>query len=142
LFAGSTGFKSVGSQSVQLIETRFANATVEHWNIDSNSYDVVLNGVTVSSPGALGTDKGNRTITMIPCCAGASWNPGGVNLATSTLQSVTIFTVATLPTCNSMNEGKRSAVKDASTPEALSTVAGGGAVHVGVYCNGSNWIVQ
>ena len=142
LFAGSTSFKSVGSQSVQLIETRFTNATVEHWNIDSNSYDVVLNGVTVSTPNTLGTDKGKRTITMIQCCAGASWNLEGVSLAAATLQVGTIFTVATLPPCNPTNEGKHSGVKDASAPVALSAVTGGGTVHVGVYCNGSVWIVQ
>jgi hypothetical protein len=137
LFSGSTSFKSVGSQSVQLIETRFTNATVEHWNIDSNSYDVVLNGVTVSTPNTLGTDKGKRTITMVQCCAGSSWNLEGVSLAAATLQVGTIFTVATLPPCNPTNEGKQSGVKDAIAPAALSTVKGGGAVHVGVDCNGS-----
>lgn len=49
--------------------------------------------------------------------------------------------VAGLPTCNSGAEGKLYEVDDALLPAALAIVASGGAVHVGVRCNGTNWIV-
>jgi hypothetical protein len=68
---------------------------------------------------------------------------GAVNFPGSTvLQVAVIATVAGLPTCNGAAEGTRSQVNNALAPAALSTVAGGGAVHVSVYCNGTNWIVQ
>lgn len=51
-------------------------------------------------------------------------------------------TVASLPTCNSGATGQMYVVTNALTPVALSVVASGGAVTVGVTCNGSSWIVQ
>jgi hypothetical protein len=65
--------------------------------------------------------------------------PTGSNTAPN---KVPISTVANLPTCNSGNEGLRLGVTDATAPTSLATVAGGGAVHVAVYCNNTNWIVQ
>lgn len=50
--------------------------------------------------------------------------------------------VANLPSCNAGSEGLSWGVIDATTPTSLSTVVGGGAVHVPVYCNNTNWIVQ
>jgi hypothetical protein len=50
-----------------------------------------------------------------------------------------VYTVATLPTCNGGAEGTFAAVSDASAPTYNATVAGGGAVHIPVYCNGTNW---
>lgn len=48
------------------------------------------------------------------------------------------FTVATLPTGSA---GQMAYVTDALTPAALSAVAGGGAVVVAVFHNGTTWIV-
>lgn len=51
-------------------------------------------------------------------------------------------TVAGLPTCNSGAQGLMYFVTNALGPVALSAVVGGGAVAVGVTCNGTTWIVQ
>lgn len=53
-------------------------------------------------------------------------------------------TVATLPTCNSTTVvfGMRYVAGDALAPVSLAPVVGGGAVVVGVICNGVNWIVE
>jgi hypothetical protein len=51
-------------------------------------------------------------------------------------------TVLGLPTCNPGNTGLMYIVTNALAPVALATVAGGGAVTIGVTCNGTNWIVQ
>ncbi len=55
---------------------------------------------------------------------------------------VTVYTVATLPTCNSSFEGQMEGVSDAVSPSYLTTVTGGGSVHVPVYCNGTNWVAH
>lgn len=47
-----------------------------------------------------------------------------------------------LPACNSGTKGAMYIVTDALTPVAIATVVGGGAVSIGVTCNGANWIVQ
>jgi hypothetical protein len=47
-----------------------------------------------------------------------------------------------LPACNSGTKGAMYIVTDALTPVAIATVVGGGAVSIGVTCNGTNWIVQ
>lgn len=53
-----------------------------------------------------------------------------------------VVAVASLPTCNAGLEGTHYGVNNALAPVALATVAGGGTVHVSVYCNGTNWIVN
>lgn len=66
--------------------------------------------------------------------------PTGTN--TVPVTKVPLSTVNNLPTCNAGNEGLSWGVTDANAPTALSNVAGSGAVHVRVYCNNTNWIVQ
>ena len=53
-----------------------------------------------------------------------------------------VVAVASLPACNPGLEGSHYGVNDALAPTALATVVGGGAVHVSVYCDGTNWIVN
>lgn len=62
--------------------------------------------------------------------------------AANTVQSATVYTVATLPTCNGGAEGTRAAVSDLLTPTFLGAAVGGGAVHGGVYCNGTTWVTD
>ena len=50
-------------------------------------------------------------------------------------------TVSGLPSCTAALQGTLFIATDALTPVALSTVTGGGAVKVLVFCNGANWIV-
>ena len=64
---------------------------------------------------------------------------GGVSTAIACRPSTI---VASLPTCNAGSQGVMFMVTDALTPTSLNTVANGGAAHVGVICNGTNWIVQ
>lgn len=51
-------------------------------------------------------------------------------------------TVSTLPACNTAARGQMALVTDALLPASLASVSGGGAVVVGVVCNGTTWIVQ
>lgn len=51
-------------------------------------------------------------------------------------------TVATLPTCNAGSQGQMYFVTDALAPVAIAIVSAGGAVKIGVTCNGTNWLVQ
>jgi len=51
------------------------------------------------------------------------------------------YTVATLPSATTSGKGARSFVTDASAPTFGATVAGGGAVAVPVYSDGTNWKV-
>jgi hypothetical protein len=53
-----------------------------------------------------------------------------------------ISTVAGLPACNGGVQGQMYMVTDALAPVALAAVASGGAVIIGVTCNGTSWIVQ
>ena len=62
--------------------------------------------------------------------------------STSTiLPALTVYTVATLPSAATSGAGARSFVSDASAPTFGSTVAGGGAVKIPVYSDGTNWKV-
>ena len=61
----------------------------------------------------------------------------------ATRTSGTIGSGATqIPSCSAALKGAMYIVSDALTPVALSTAVGGGAVTVGITCNGTNWIVQ
>jgi hypothetical protein len=55
--------------------------------------------------------------------------------------AMTNYTVATLPSAVTAGAGARSFVTDATGPTFGATVAGGGAVNVPVYSDGTNWKV-
>lgn len=65
-----------------------------------------------------------------------------VVVLSSPTQSRPIVAISGLPTCNAAARGRMYLVTDALAPVALATVASGGAVVIGVACNGTNWIVQ
>jgi hypothetical protein len=50
-------------------------------------------------------------------------------------------TVASLPAASSTYKGQRAFVTDATATTFASTVSGGGANNVPVYCDGSNWLI-
>lgn len=64
-----------------------------------------------------------------------------VQVMSSGPAKVPTSTVAGLPTCNAAAEGSVYGVTDALAPAVLIAVAGSGAVHTLVYCNGTSWIV-
>jgi len=55
--------------------------------------------------------------------------------------AATAYTVATLPSAADYGVGARTFVSDALAPVFAATVAGGGAVTVPVYSDGTNWKV-
>ena len=62
-------------------------------------------------------------------------------MAKTVIPPLTNFTVATLPSATTSGTGARSFVTDATAPTFGATVAGGGAVAVPVYSDGTNWKV-
>lgn len=76
----------------------------------------------------------------LTCASMAFDTTAGVTCATSPQRSVVV--ISSLPTCNAGTKGAMYLVTDALLPAALATVASGGAVVVGVTCNGTVWIVQ
>jgi hypothetical protein len=62
-------------------------------------------------------------------------------MASGVVPPLTNYTVATLPSAATSGKGARSFVTDASAPTFGATVAGGGAVAVPVYSDGTNWKV-
>lgn len=69
--------------------------------------------------------------------------PGGASfgVGTSTPAGITLFPglVGALPVCNSGAEGQRRSVTDATATTFFSVVVGGGANHVPITCDGTNW---
>jgi hypothetical protein len=51
------------------------------------------------------------------------------------------FTVASLPSCGTLNQGLLVQVTDGLLPTLLGLIVGGGSTKVVVMCNGSNWVV-
>lgn len=62
-------------------------------------------------------------------------------IANNIIPALTNYTVATLPSAVTSGKGARSFVTDASAPTFGATVAGGGAVAIPVYSDGTNWKV-
>lgn len=82
---------------------------------------------TGALPGQL---KFNSIVSMT---WGATVNADGVP------RKLKVYTVATLPACNSGLQDAMAAVSDATAPTYNGALAGGGAVRVPVFCNGSAW---
>lgn len=51
-------------------------------------------------------------------------------------------TISNLPACGAGTQGAMYFVTDALLPVALAAVGAGGAVKIGVTCNGTTWVVQ
>jgi hypothetical protein len=62
-------------------------------------------------------------------------------MASGVVPPLTNYTVATLPSAATSGVGARSFVTDATAPTFGATVAGGGAVAVPVYSDGTDWKV-
>lgn len=89
-----------------------------------------------------------------PVKADTSCSPNGVSLISNNGASACgvapsqrpLATIAAggsqLPSCASGIKGVMYFVSDALLPVSLAIVAGGGAIAIGVTCNGTNWIVQ
>lgn len=75
-----------------------------------------------------------------PALAGGTSAGTGTSNATIPLQMPT-STVGALPACATGLRGQMYIVTDALLPVTIANVAAGGAVVVGVLCNGTNWIV-
>jgi hypothetical protein len=81
----------------------------------------------------LGTDGSYRTPW------GKAPSTTGSNLTLAEPLVLPVYTVGTLPTCNSGIANSMAAVSDATTPTYNGALTGSGAVHVPVFCDGSVW---
>lgn len=111
----------------------------EDWN-DATHRGVNL--IFLTTPTASGTvAQAMEVFASGGIGVGTAADPGIGSLAAANVVKHGISTVAALPTCNSAAEGARYGVTDhAAAPVYAAIVAGGGTVHIGVYCNGTNWI--
>lgn len=106
-----------------------------------NFIAVSLVGLILTT-GALASGTAPAVNTDMGCSvAGQSFSYNGSVMACAAPQRPTTV-VGSLPTCNSGTKGAMYFVTDTLLPAALAIVAAGGAVQVGVTCNGTNWIVQ
>lgn len=85
---------------------------------------------------------GNGVLRMDFGKTAAGWTAVGPVVSTTSVQTKQVYSVAgtPLPTCNGAAEGTWAAVSDATGPTYAANYVSGGAVHVPVYCNGTNWI--
>ncbi|CAB4149634.1 Parallel beta-helix repeat [uncultured Caudovirales phage] len=63
-------------------------------------------------------------------------------LVAYTPQTLPPYTVAALPTCNGAAKYQTAAVSDATAPTYNATLAGGGAIAVAAFCNGTAWVAH
>jgi hypothetical protein len=68
------------------------------------------------------------------------WPALGGGSATVAANPPAIYTVSTLPACNSGVRGTWYAVSDASSPTFLGTLTGGSSTFTPVICNGTAWV--
>lgn len=96
---------------------------------------------SITGSGNLSTAKGSPILAL--SSGGNLTVLGTVNAASiisNTSIKAAVTTVSALPACASGSEGTRYGVSDATAPTFLGTIAGGGAVHTPVYCNGTAWV--
>jgi hypothetical protein len=140
------------------VRTAIAAASAAAGNLPalSGSAGYLITNGTSSSWGDLVTGSSGALCAGTGCSGGTA---GTIDIVTSVIPrlasantftglnkfqqlQVTIYTVATLPTCSSSFEGQMEGVSDAVSPSYLATVTGGGSVHTPVYCNGTAWVAH
>jgi hypothetical protein len=80
-----------------------------------------------------------------PANAGTSTVPDAsakASLGASGVLSLVPQAFASLPACGASLEGQRANVNNSTVATFGTTIVGGGANHVGAYCNGTNWVVD
>lgn len=91
------------------------------------------------------------TITLVERMRIENYGTVGINTATPNsntklhvngLVQYGVYTVSTLPTCNSGTANTYATVTDALTPTYLTPVVGGGAIAAPVFCNSSQWVTH
>lgn len=87
------------------------------------------------------THGGGTAGATIATEAGGTGTAGPLALVASSVKVGTNTVVASLPSASTAGAGARSFVTDATAPTFGATVAGGGAVSVPVYSNGTSWLV-
>jgi hypothetical protein len=102
---------------------------------------IIILAVMVSAAWAAGLSPGGN-VDMGCTMAGQTltYNGSSFSCQAPTRPTTTVGALAGL--CNAGTQGMMYFVTDALLPVALATVGSGGAVKVGVTCNGVNWIVQ
>jgi hypothetical protein len=116
MFLGGMTYASGAAKTVTNIATLRIDAPIAGTN------------VTITNPYALWVDTGNAQFD---------------GTTTSNLYTrVPPVAIGALQACAAGSAGARATVNDALAPAALAVVAAGGAVTVGVLCDGANWIVQ
>ena len=101
-----------------------------------NSYNVGANGLPYRSF-YIGNSSTSIQITGVATVAQTATFPD----ATGIVQLSSTAAFASLPTCNSTNEGMVRGVNNSNTNVWGATIAGGGSNHVLAFCNGTNWTV-
>jgi hypothetical protein len=108
----------------------------------------IVNKINGATPAAVATSgsasdlsAGTVGSARMPALTGDCVTSVGA-VATTCTPKRPVTTVGSLPSCTSGIKGQMQMVTDALVPVAIATVAAGGAVSIGVTCNGTNWIVQ
>lgn len=96
---------------------------------------------TVATSGSAADLTGTLAAARMPAYSGDCTSSAGA-AALSCIPKRAVSTVAGLPSCTAGIRGQMNMVTDALLPVALATVAAGGAVVIGVTCNGVAWVVQ
>lgn len=96
---------------------------------------------TVATSGSAADLTGTLATARMPAYSGDCSSSSGT-ASLSCIPKRAVSTVALLPACTAGIRGQMNMVTDALLPVALATVAAGGAVIIGVTCNGTAWVVQ
>jgi hypothetical protein len=155
-------YNNPGGESVELYPfnsstsissaTPAANAAASNlgWKycLYSNIYCVGLEGFTeVHQIGATGNGS---WLSLFESGATPNSNASGTvpdtaskaSLGSLGFVALTPQAFASLPACGASLEGQRANVNNSTVNTFGSTIVGGGANHVGAYCNGTNWVVD
>ncbi len=140
LGSGSAGI--IASSGAPIGEWRETDqgTDLKNWRADANA--AVWKFRTITDGGGTGKDilavtRGATTTVASIAYGNSTDKPPHVFNGPIQLQG---YTVATLPTCNAGATGYKAYVTDAAAvPVYNATVAGGGAVILPVFCDGTNW---
>lgn len=142
-FTGATNWRMSAFPTVFTIQNLLpTNIAYFQANVGGTTY-VSSGGVTpVAINGTVGSSVGGLSVFSGGAVPVQNASISGLGAIKGVTVQTAVVAVGSLPTCNAGAEGTHKAVNNALAPVSLATVVTGGAVHVSVYCNGTNWIVQ
>jgi hypothetical protein len=136
---GTAGYSEILGGTAQFLSDTPGDAIVYGGTGNTSSPTGPGNAIVHGGDNGGGGNHDGGNVKLIGGAKVGTGRLGFVDASGALVVELPVYTVATLPTCNSTIHYSMAAVSDATTPSYNGSLTGGSTVKVPVFCDGSSW---